>query len=99
MGAGSLTAAAPGLALGVEPRRLEAPARHFPHEIARLHEAADEDAGHLLEEASGIARVGVDELIDAHAVQGEKRRLDVGLDGGSALGLVAENTHLSDDSP
>jgi len=50
LGAGSLTARPPALRSASSPVASR-PQRVTSHEIARLHEPADEHTGHLLEEA------------------------------------------------
>src|SRR5207253_4453757 len=56
-------------------------------------------AGHLQEEAGSIPRIGLDELVDALAVEREQRGFRLGLDGGRALGLVTEEAHLPEAPP
>src|SRR5262249_8634856 len=81
-----------------EPGGFETPARHLAYEIARRIEAANQHPHHLLKEARGVARIGVDELVDADTIEGEELGLHVGLDGCRPLRFVPEHAHLSEDS-
>src|SRR5574337_1110208 len=84
------------LAVQVQPRRLQPPARHLGDEIAGLTEAGDEDLNHLEEEGRRGAGADLDELPETFPVEVEKERVGLGLDGRGARCLI-EQAHLSEE--
>src|SRR5712692_9339002 len=82
--------------LDVEPGRLEAPPRRFGEAHVRTPETLHEDEDHRVEECGGGVRAGLDELVEALAVEREERHLGLGLDRRRARRAV-QQAHLAEE--